>query len=137
MARPRTVNPSRQTSIQGIHTLRFDIAWNTPGIGSGVQFPNKLPTGARLLFTHVFVKEAFNAGTTNVITVGTNATDYNNVVAAGEAIETVIAATTIFTGGDVDITADTAIYAKYAQTGGAATAGQAQIVVAFVPDSDG
>lgn len=70
------------------------------------------------------VEEAFNAGTTNVVTVGSNTTTSNNVLAAADLDETVLGASF---SRVVLIAARTKFYSKYTQTGTAATAGKLMV----------
>lgn len=126
--------PARQYHTQQVHYLRFSPAYNSNGIAAGVQI-GTLPAGAQIVDITANVTTAFNAGTTNVATVGTTAT-------GGEiASSTDIGAGTagfkrITTGCTLSFAADTPVYASFSQTGTAATAGKANIVVAFVPNND-
>jgi hypothetical protein len=79
-----------------------------------------------------------NAGTTNVVTVGPNSGGAHNIVAAGD-VPAGVAGVTIATRGfgrAIANAADAVVYALYAQTGAAATAGQAIIVIQYAPDND-
>ncbi len=90
------------------------------------------PAGAILLkpISGASVNVAFNAGTNNFIDIGTTANDdlYGTDLAGGtiamvpldEAVTQVLAADTTFT-------------ATYAQTGTAASAGSARIIIAYIP----
>jgi hypothetical protein len=79
---------------------------------------------------NVRVNTAFNAGTTNALNVGTTAggtqvfTDAATAGARSPAIP------------NLSFAVDTDLFAAYAQTGGAATTGQADIVVGFAPNND-
>lgn len=87
-----------------------------------------IPNGATVIGTIVEVKTAFNAGTTNVITVGHGA-GLDEFVAAADANEG--AAGTTVVGKMSTLTADKTVKVKYAQTGAAATTGEANVTVLY------
>ncbi|HDG97977.1 MAG TPA: hypothetical protein ENG73_07395 [Desulfobacterales bacterium] len=89
-----------------------------------------LPAGAELVATIVDVQTAFNAGTTNVLVVGTSGDD-DAYVAAGDVDET-SAGVTIVSGKGKSVSADTEVFVKYTQTGTAATAGKAVVTMLYV-----
>jgi len=89
-----------------------------------------LPAGAELVATIVDVQTAFNAGTTNVLVVGTSGDD-DAYVAAGDVDET-SAGVTIVSGKSKSVSADTEVFVKYTQTGTAATAGKAVVTMLYV-----
>jgi len=128
---------ARQTQEQQVHYLRFRVRYNDPGIatGAGKQF---LPAGAILIGTDVHVAQAFNAGTTNVLTVGTNAASYDNILAAADVNEGAAALTqNIKTGTALGpLAADARVFVMYTQTGTPASAGDAYVVVKYIPDND-
>lgn len=131
-----TANTSaRKLHTQQTHYLRKAIAFNTAGASAGVKV-GTLPAGAEILQTTVKVKAAFNAGTTNVLTVGKNSTSYNDIVAAGDVDESSADAQVVFTGADLTISADSDVYVKFAETGDAATTGSAIIIIEYVPNND-
>lgn len=128
---------ARRYHTQQTHYLRKNVTYNEVASGTAVLM-GTLPKGALVLATSVAVKTAFNAGTTNVLIVGT-AGDDDALVAAGGVDETAVALTRVAPAtlaGLVAPTADTDIYTKYTQSGTAATAGEAEVVVEFVPDND-
>jgi len=88
-----------------------------------------VPAGAVVLGVLVDVETAFDAGTTNVLVVGTAADD-DHYVAAGDVDETTEAGTLVADKSEA-VSADTAVYAKYTQTGTAATAGKARVTVLY------
>jgi hypothetical protein len=119
---------------QTVGFLRKTVNYNDTGVATGVLM-GYLPAGAHILYCSVHVRTAFNAGTTNVLTVGT--AGGSNADIAGAA--TVTEGTPGYYGGVpvADIaypTGDLAIYAQYTQTGTAATTGKADCVVAYVFD---
>lgn len=127
------VPPARQDPRQVVNSLKKTVNFNDAGISSGVAFDNGFPLGAFILGVWVAIVTAFNAGSTNVLTVGTNSTTYNNLVASGDVDETAVATTQILRGSGPSIpaSADIVPYVKYTQTGDAATTGQAVIVITY------
>ncbi len=129
----QVVPAARQDPRQVTNTLKKTVNFNDPGIASGVAFDNSFPIGAFILGTYVAIVTAFNGGSTNVLTVGTNSTTYNNLVASTDVDETAVATTQVLRGigPTIAAAADITPFAKYTQTGGAATTGQAIIVILF------
>jgi hypothetical protein len=125
--------PARNDPRQVANTLVKTVNYNDAGISTGVAFDNSLPVAARIISVTVEIITAFNAGTTNVLTTGTNSTTYNNIVAAADVNEAAIATTRVDRGlgGSIARAAEIAVYAVYMQTGTAATAGKAEIVIVY------
>ena len=115
-------------------TLTFDQAAN---FANGLPIA-MIPAGALIKSASVDVSAAFNSGTANDVTVGTNPTAYDNILTSAQ----VAAATVGVKRGlpptvRVDqITAPTMVYLKTNMTGTAATAGQLTIVVEFITNRD-
>lgn len=117
---------------------RLTINYNDPSIGTGQAF-GALGQNAFIKAIDCHVTTAFNAGTTNVVTFGTTSASANEIVASGiTAGSTGIYHLTSAAGLGVAVTAsaDITLYAKYAQTGTAATAGSVTCVIEFVPNND-
>ncbi len=128
---------TRELPFQAVHYMRFTVNYSDAAISSGEPFNAYLPTGAQILRTVVNVITAFNAGTSNVLTVGYNSGSYNNIVASADVTAGTAGAYTSTTGAALTPpTTAEQIYVKYAQTGTAATAGQAVIVIEYVPNND-
>lgn len=125
--------PSRNDPRQVVNTLKKTVNWNDQGIASGVAFDNSLPDGAFITGVWVEIVTPFNAVTTNVLTVGTNAATYNNLVAAVDVNEAVAGVTEVTRGLGQSIALAAAVVpvAMYTQTGGAASAGQAVILITY------
>lgn len=130
-------NPVRVLTQQQVHCLRLAVAYNTGGVGTGVKFKNAVPANVFITGIWVRILTGFNAGTTNVLTVGQNGTSYNDMVNSGDVDETVVATTIVTRGIGLVLTADTDITVMYTQTGTAATAGSAEVVIQYVPNIDG
>jgi hypothetical protein len=74
----------RRTFISSAKTSLY----NTVGIGTADTVKvGRIPAGSILLAAYVRITTAFNAATTNVLTVGQNATANTDIVAAGELNE--------------------------------------------------
>lgn len=100
------------------------------------QLIDTLPEGAVILRSWVEVLEAFNAGTSNLITVGTGA------VAAGTADDILPNVTEgtpgVYTGNGpmAALTAETAVYVYYTPGDAAATTGKARAFIEWVRTAD-
>jgi hypothetical protein len=123
----------RQDPRQVVNTLRKTVNYNDVGIATGLAFDQSIPQGAFITNVLVEIVTAFNAGTTNVLTAGTNAASYNNIVGAADVNEGATGVTQCTRGFGRSLTAaaDVTPYAMYTQTGGAATAGQAIILIEY------
>lgn len=128
-------NTARQSAQQQTHYIRATVNWNDPGIATGRRI-GTLPAGAIITRITARVVTAFNAATTNVLTVGTNATAYNNLVASGNVTNTANTTSTPTTGVGAIMPADTDVFATFTQTGAAATAGQVVYVIEYAANND-
>lgn len=128
--------PAREFHTQQTHYLRRTVNYTDT---SGTQFPmGKIPAGAQVLRTVIAIRTAFNAGTTNVLIVGT-AGDDDALVAAAGVDETAVAVTSVAPAtlaGHLSASAATEIFTKYTQSGTAATTGLAEVIVEYVVDND-
>ena len=128
---------ARRNALQLVHYLRFTVNFNDAGIAAGVS-KQWLPAGAIITDTSVAVATAFNAGTSNVLTVGLGGSA-NTIVAAGQVAPGTVGLTNgiVPTGNALGpLPADTQINVTYTQTGAAATAGQAVVMIKYVPNND-
>lgn len=120
-------NPGACGMVQMFHggTVNF----NTNGIADGVVLCN-IPKGTFITKAVAVVSTAFNAATTNVLTVGFR-----------ESMDGFMGASDITAGTAgiykkelfVEGGENTEIYARYTQTGAVATAGTAEIYLEIVP----
>ena len=132
-----------RSAQQKITYYRLTINWNDTNIGTGQQF-GALPANAYIVFIDADVTTAFNAGTTNVITLGTTSSSANELLASGiTAGSTGIYHLTSAAGLGVAVSGGGTwtgkvmpLFAKYAQTGTAATAGSVTIVIGFASNDD-
>src|SRR5581483_6239246 len=106
---------ARRQAWQVTNTLKKTVNFNDPNIASGVAFDESLPAGAFIISVTIEIVTAFNAGTTNVLTIGTNATTYNNVVASGDVTPGTpsVAQPTRGLGRSLASAAETPVFAKY------------------------
>lgn len=129
---------ARDNGSQNVQTISRTVNYNDTGIGTADTVKvGTLPASAQIVFASVRVKTAFNAATTNVLTVGTSGGSDADVIADADVDETAAGATVDFRGAGLDFASDTAIYARYTQSGTAATQGQAIIVVGYVSTANG
>lgn len=114
---------------QQIHYYRKRVNYNDAGIGAGVVFCT-MPAGAMIVSQNVRVNTAFNAGTSNALNVGTTALGtqvFTDAATAGARSPAI---------ANLSFAVDTDLFVSYAQTGTVATAGQADIVLGYVPNFD-
>lgn len=110
--------------IQG--SIAFDTADAATGVAMGT-----LPANSYIVDIVVDVTTAFNAGSTNVLTVGKTGT-LDAYAAAGDVDETSATAQRVTTGiGTIGSTAVPVLIA-YAQTGDAATTGAATVTITYI-----
>ena len=144
---PNKIIPIRDCEqSQTVCYYRLTVNFNDPRIASGVWFGTIGPS-AYILQIDAYVSTAFNAVTTNVITIGTTAANANEIVASGitagstgmyhltsaAGLGTVITANTTY---QTALNGGVPLFVKYAQTGTAATAGVVTIVLTFIKNND-
>lgn len=110
-------------------TLKFD----TEGATAGVMLC-ELPKNTIVVRGIAVVNKAFNATTSNTITVGKKAAA-NEIM--GSSVITAGTAGVYKSDVFVDMGEETAVYAKYAQSGDAATAGAVDIYLEVVAAPQG
>ena len=128
--------PARQDPRQVSNTIKRVLNFNDADASKAPLgiLPNGSPLPAGAFITSVVVQTvtAFNAATTNQLSVGTS-TITNNVVSAADVAlnSATVTSVTRGYGNSVVGNADTQLYAIYTQSGTAATAGQAVIVITY------
>lgn len=124
---------ARQFHTQQIHFLRKSFTFADDG---NVLTLGTIPAGSVIVkpISGVNVDVVFNAGTTNVLDIGSTANDdlYATDLALGS-----IAFVALDEGVAMTVAADTTLTATVDLTGTAATTGSAEVIIAYIPDIDG
>ena len=113
-----------------VHYLRKEVNYNDPGIASGIVV-GRLPANAQVTQAVARVRTTFNAGTTNVLTVGTNAANYDNIFGTADVAEGSAGNNAAPLANLQEVLTEADVFVKYAQTGTAATQGKAVIHIAY------
>jgi hypothetical protein len=122
---------ARNDGTQTIHYLRKSIAY-TDGVAAVVTV-GLVPINAVVLRGGVVITTAFNAGSTNVLDIGTLADDDGFATDLAMGTIGVIVADEMATSNDMGpMTADTAITATLALTGTAPTTGAGIVWVEYM-----
>lgn len=126
--------PARNDGSQNIHYLRKAIAF-TDGIAAVIQL-GTIPAGGIVLRGGVVVTTAFNAGSTNVLDIGTSADDDGFATDLALGTIGVIATDEMATTNDMGpYTSDTSLTATLALTGTAPTAGVGHVWIEYMPNA--
>lgn len=133
-----SIPQARRNPRQVLNTLKKTVNFGDTGIATGIAFDEALPMGAFITGVFVDVVTAFNAAGVNTLTVGTNSTSYNNLVASadlsGNGTASIAAVATQVLRGigrSIAAAAEKVPYVKYTQTSTAATTGQAVVVITY------
>jgi hypothetical protein len=128
-----TGNNARDYGVQLVHYLRKTITFED----TSATLVGELPAGALILqpASGAHVVTAFNDGTTDVVDIGIEGT-------ADQFASALDVSSTGFKALDADganmrVSAATKVYAVYTGGTGDATAGEAEIAIAYLPDNDG
>jgi hypothetical protein len=113
-----------------VHYLRKEVNYNDPNVASGIAI-GRLPANAQVVQALARVRTTFNAGTTNVLTVGTNASNYDNIFGTADIAEGSAGNNAAPLANLQEALAEADVFVKYTQTGTAATQGKAVIHVAY------
>lgn len=124
--------PVRRDARQVPNTIKRLLNFNDPDIAK-FSFNNSLPQGAFIIAVQAYVITAFNAGSTNPLTVGTNSTTFNNLLAAGDVTPGTPGFYVNARGLGLLVTnaADVPIFGTYIPTGTAGTTGQAVFMITY------
>lgn len=116
-------------------TKEFTVNYNTAGIATGSNLCKVQASVAKpvLLEISAQVVTAFNAGTTNVLTLGDSADSGNDNYLTSSDITEGTPGFYPAAPVRVRLEADTTITARYTQTGTAATTGKARFIIRFTP----
>jgi hypothetical protein len=145
---PPSFSP-RVLQIQTSVHFRKVVNFNDANIGAGVKI-GAIPANAYITGIRCYVTTAFNAGTTNNLTIGSTATGGDFLASGTTAGTNCVAATTgnqnmsSAAGLGLVVTSGTAtgsqggfdLYVRYTQTGTAATAGKVTLLIDYIADDD-
>ena len=92
-----------------------------------------IPAGAQIVDINIDVTTAFNAATTNPVTVGTSASAaaYVTSTSVGSTGRASVASTGVYSAWANTGTSDVSATITYSQTGTAATAGAARVTIVY------
>lgn len=121
---------ARKFHTQQVHYLRKAISYSDGA--SAVITVGVIPEGATVIRGGVIVTTAFNAGTANVLDIGTSADDDGFATDLALGTIGVIAADEMATTNDAYVTSDTTIIATLALSGTAATAGAGFVWIEYL-----
>lgn len=124
------MSTARITQIPAIHYVAKNIAFSDNGSAITIGV---VPAGSVVLRAYAVVTTAFDAGTANVLDIGTVADPDGFATDIALGTIGVITADEFATSNDAAATADTTIVATPALSGTAATAGAASVVVEYIP----
>jgi hypothetical protein len=126
---------ARQDPRNVSNQIRWRFTFADAGLAVGIQI-GVLPQNAFIMDCLVEIVTAFNAGTTNPISIGTVAAAYNNIHAAGDntpgtpnVYRAALAASKF--GRALTQGGDTPVFLKYTPTGTAATTGVGEVVLEY------
>lgn len=129
---PIYVNPYRHPEDTGVHVIGRRIDLGVTGLAGG-DFPiGAAEKNAIPLRSGVVILTAFNAGTTNVLEIGTQADPDALITSTNAGAGTPGVKAGTGAGLGQPLAADTVFYASFTQTGTAATTGQAYAWVEFI-----
>ncbi len=129
---------ARDVKMPVSQVISFVLNYNTTGASTGVQI-GIIPANAVIQSWRATVETAFNAGSTNPITIGTTATGAEIAAAASITSATPGAYTgsPAAAAGWKQQTADTPVYVAYIPTGTAAGTGKAIVVIHYIVTDNG
>lgn len=124
--------PARETHLPCVHFLRLDVTF--ADFGGGAQTIGVIPAGSLICkgLSGVNVHTAFNSSGTDLLDIGTTADD--DLYATDLALQTVGWAE-LDEAVSMYVAAETTLTATLAQSVADATAGVAQIFIAYIPNN--
>lgn len=134
------ITTAREYHQTMVHYIRKTITKADNGSEVTVGY---LPAGAVIMkpMSGVMVHTAFNAAAGNVLDIGANGGDTNAADDPDRWATDLALGTTTFVPLDESVTyrlsQDTIITASVALSGTAATTGEAEVIICYVPDNDG
>ncbi|MDX3926743.1 MAG: hypothetical protein QHC90_13190 [Shinella sp.] len=124
--------PARDAGYQNVQFIRKTITF--ADMAKLVQL-GTVPAGALILkpLSGVQVNTVFNSETTSVLDIGTAAD--GDFLATDLDVKTAAAFVPLDSAVSMLVSVDTELTCQLAETGAAATAGSAVVVIAFIPDN--
>ncbi|WJR67238.1 hypothetical protein QTA58_00240 [Neorhizobium sp. CSC1952] len=124
--------PARDAGTQQVHFIRKTIG--VADMGAVVKL-GTIPAGALILkaLSGVQVNTVFNSATTTVLDIGTSAD--GDLYGTDLDVKTAAAFVPLDEAVSMVVTSDTELTCQLAETGTAATAGSAVVVIAFLPNN--
>jgi len=124
------------TTARKIHqyvpnVIGLTVNWNTAGIVTGVEFPNRIPAGAIIDNVTVINDVAFNGTTSVVLNVGYTLTGNELVSALDVRTARSRSDTAVAIASNPYRSADTQLFASLVFGGTVGTAGTAYIIVEY------
>lgn len=110
-------------------TVKGSIAYNASGIATKASTGITLPKGAIVTRAAVRVTEAFNAGTSNVLTIGYSS-DTDALMGSSDITEGTIGGYAV-ERMDAPLASASVVYAQFTQTGTAANKGKAEVYITY------
>lgn len=139
MATNDTATPKGRENVPNtVCYIRKKITFADAGAAGGIPI-EWMRKGSIILGTDILITTAFNAGTTNPLTVGINSTAYDNIVTTAQSVAGTpgLKQNLAPTGTAlVPLAADSQVFVKYVPTGTAATTGEGYVIIKFVNDKD-
>lgn len=131
-------NTARDNYEQQTSYIRKTLTFDQAGAFANGLPIGFLPAGALIVGTQVDVSAAFNNGTSNDVSVGTEPTTYANIATTAQIVAGTqgVKRNLVPTVRVDQITAPTQVYMKTAMSGTAATAGQLTLVIEFITNRD-
>ena len=125
---------ARQFHTQQLHFLRKSVTFSDSGTALTVGV---IPAGSLILkpASGVHVTTVFNAGTTNVMDIGTS--DNDDLFGTDLALTAANFIPLDESIGGYLVSADTTITVTVGLSGTAATTGAGEVVICYIPDIDG
>lgn len=141
MANPIYTNPYRHPEDTGLHAVGREINYGAVGLPTGVFPIGAFEKNTIIEDARVSILTAFNAATTNVLEIGTIEAGVftANLITNANAAAGVAGNNKVGTGTllGTPLPGDRVIYARFTQTGAAATAGKAVAwLKGFVPRTE-
>lgn len=125
----------RQYSQQVVHFLRKGITYADDGKTIVI---GKIPSGSVIIkpMSGVHIKTVFNGNSSNVLDIGASTDSGTNNFATQLALGTATFVPMDEAVGDFIVTADTTVSMLVTSTA-SASAGEAEVFVCYIPDTDG